>query len=87
VAWRIDFSPSASKEFKKLDKPIQKTVDAFLQRLSQRDDPRTLLEPYSGPLAGFWKKRVGNYRLICEIQDAKITVLVVKLGHRSGIYR
>ena len=45
------------------------------------------MEAYSGPLVGYWKKRIGDYRLVCDIKDRELVVLVIKVGHRSKVYR
>ena len=51
-------------------------------------DPRTIGEALTGPEIGrFWKYRVGDYRLICDIQDERIVILVVRVGHRRNVYR
>jgi len=57
-------------------------------RVQGSDDPRTLGEALKGPVVGrYWKYRVGDYRIICDIQDALLLVLVVRIGHRREIYR
>jgi mRNA interferase RelE/StbE len=50
-------------------------------------DPRAVGKALTGPLGGLWRYRVGNYRLICEIEDGLMRVLVVKVGHRGEVYR
>lgn len=84
--WKIDFDPRARADFAKLDKPIQSRIVKFLQRLTQ--NPREHGAALQGEALGnYWKYRVGDYRLIADIQDGKLTVLVVKVGHRSNVYR
>lgn len=87
MAWKVRISPAAEKDIARLDRPVQKKITAFLHELEASDNPRLLMLPYTGPLAGFWKKRLGDYRLVFDIQDGALTVLVVKAGHRSKIYR
>ncbi len=87
MVWKVDLTPSAGKGFDKLDKPVQKRIREFVKELEKTDNPRLMLEPYSGPLAGYWKKRFGDYRIICDIQDKIVTVLIVNVGHRSKVYR
>jgi len=87
LAWKVEVKTSAAKEIERLDKPIQRRIDAFVRRIEACDDARQLLDPYAGPLAGFWKKRIGDYRVICEIAERDLTVSILKVGHRSKVYR
>lgn len=87
LAWQIKIKTSAKHEIKKFDKSIQTQVFEFLNQLAASKDPRQHLLPYTGPLAGYWKKRIGDYRLVMEIQDKIITIEVFKAGHRSKVYK
>ena len=89
MAWRVEFSKGAQKDLTKLDAPGRGCVLRFLaDRVQGSDDPRTLGEALKGPVVGrYWKYRVGDYRIICDIQDALLLVLVVRIGHRREIYR
>lgn len=87
MAWKVELRPEAKKTLDKLDKPVRNRISAALDEIEASDNPRRLLAPYSGPLAGLWKKRVGDYRLVCEIQDNIVTVTVISIGHRSKVYR
>jgi len=89
MAWRVEFSKGAQKDLTKLDAPGRGRVLRFLaDRVQGSDDPRTLDEALKGPVVGrYWKYRVGDYRIICDIQDALLLVLVVRIGHRREIYR
>jgi mRNA interferase RelE/StbE len=87
LAWTIDFDTKAKKEFAKLDKTAQKQIDKFISKLKKRTDPRQLGETLTGNLHSFWKYRVGNYRLICNIEDDIITVLVLRIKHRKEVYK
>lgn len=87
LAWRIEITETAKKQLAKLDRPVQADIVRYLrERLAGDDDPRRYGAPLRRDLAGRWKYRVGNYRLICEIQDRKILVLVLMVGHRSTVY-
>jgi len=55
--------------------------------LATLDDPRSLGEPLAGRLSGFWKYRVGNYRIIASIEDTRVLILIVRIGHRRAVYR
>ena len=87
MAWRIEITNTAKKQLAKLDRQVQREIVRYLrERISTDDDPRRYGAPLRRELAGRWKYRVGAYRLICEIQDEKILVLVLMVGHRSTVY-
>ncbi len=86
--WRIEITRTAAKQITKLDRQAQESILKFLrERLSQADDPRQWGKALQGEKRGLWRYRVGDYRLICDIQDARIKILVLELGHRKDIYR
>jgi mRNA interferase RelE/StbE len=89
LIWRIDLSASAVKQLRKLDKSEARRITTFLrQRISTLDDPRILGKPLTGPQLGeFWRYRVGDYRIICDIQDDVLVILVIEIGNRRDIYR
>jgi mRNA interferase RelE/StbE len=89
LAWQIEFDPDALKELKKLDRPVQVRLVAFLRdRLAPLDDPRSLGEALSGArLGSYWKYRVGDWRIVCDIQDQRIVVRVLRIGNRREVYR
>jgi mRNA interferase RelE/StbE len=89
LAWRIELHPQAEKELSKLDPEVARKIVRFLrERVAPLEDPRSIGEALKGPELGrFWKYRVGDYRLICHIQDRRITILVVTIGHRRDVYR
>ncbi len=89
LAWQIEFDPDAVKDLKQLDQPVQVRLLAFLRdRLSPLDDPRSLGEALSGArLGSYWKYRVGDWRIVCDIQDRHIVVRVLRIGNRREVYR
>lgn len=89
MAWRVEFAKGAQKDLSMLDAPAQEHILRFLAaRVDSRDDPRNLGEALKGPVVGrYWKYRVGDYRIICDLQDALLRVLVVRVGHRREVYR
>lgn len=88
MAWRVELSNTAEKELTRLDKKEARRILAFLyDRVAKAENPRSIGAPLKGPLEKYWKYRGGNYRLICDILDDKITVLVLRVGHRSHVYR
>jgi len=89
MAWRVEFAKGAQKDLTKLDASGRVRVLRFLaDRIEGSDDPRRLGEALKGPVVGrYWKYRVGDCRVICDIQDGLLLVLVVRVGHRREIYR
>lgn len=86
--WRIEITRTAEKQIRKLDRVAQRSIIQFLrERLEVADNPRQLGKPLHGDKGGLWRYRVGDYRVICDIQDVGITVLVLRVGHRKDIYR
>jgi mRNA interferase RelE/StbE len=88
LAWRIELTATAVKQLGKLDKSEAKRITGFLrQRLAMLDDPRSTGKALTGPqLGAYWRYRVGDYRIICEIQDSRLCVLVIEVGNRRDIY-
>ncbi len=89
MAFEIEFDPDALKDLKKLDRPIQQRLLGFLrQRVAVLDNPRDIGEALSGAALGnYWKYRVGDWRIVCDIQDSRIVVRVLRIGNRREIYR
>lgn len=86
--WIIEISRTAEKQIRKLDRKAQEGIIRFLrERVQPAEDPRQWGKPLRGDKRGLWRYRVGDYRLICDIQDEKITVLVLAVGHRKDVYR
>lgn len=88
MVWRVEFDHRAKRELDKLDRAAKERIVRFLrERIAANEDPRRAGEALHGDKSTFWKYRVGDYRLICDIQDARVTVLVLAIGHRREIYR
>lgn len=88
MAWTIEFLPAAAKEFKALDRTVQaRIVRTLEERIGASDDPRALGAPLVGEHAGFWRWRIGDYRVVARIEDERVTVLVVRVAHRREVYR
>jgi mRNA interferase RelE/StbE len=87
LAWRIEFAESAQKQFAKLGRESQTRIRKFLrERIAPSEDPRDYASPLRSTLAGLWKFRIGNYRIVAEIRDEEVLVLVLRVGHRKNIY-
>jgi len=88
LAWRIEITATAKKQLARLDHQVQISILRYLrERIATDEDPRRFGAPLRRELANRWKYRVGPYRLICEIQDEKVLVLILLVGHRSRIYK
>jgi len=89
MAWSVELSAEADRELRKLDAQHSKRILKFLRdRVATLDDPRSIGKALHGSRLGeFWKYRVGDYRLICKIEDDLLVILVLRIGHRKEIYR
>ena len=89
MGFEIEFDPDALKDLKKLDCPVQRRRIGFLrQRVATLENPRELGEALAGAKIGnYWKYRVGDWRIVCDIQDRRIVVRVLRVGNRREAYR
>lgn len=89
MAWKIEFQQPAERELEKLNTETVRRILAFLHnRVARLEDPRSIGEALRGSALGnFWKYRVGDYRLIADIDDRTIRILIVRIGNRRDIYR
>lgn len=89
MAWKIELSAQGDRELGRLDPQQRKRILKFLRdRLASLDNPRGIGQALHGSELGeFWKYRVGDYRLICKIEDKVLLILVLRVGHRREIYR
>jgi mRNA interferase RelE/StbE len=88
LAWTIEYTDTARRQLRKLDKQsARRILDYMDQRVAPVEDARSLGKALRGPLGEFWRYRVGEYRIICELLDQQLRVLVVRVGGRKDIYR
>lgn len=88
MAWTIEYTATARKQLHKLDRQMAQRIDGFLaERIAKRADPREIGKQLSGPLGDLWRYRVGNYRILVDLQDERLVVQVLRIGHRRHIYR
>jgi len=88
LAWTVEIDDFAARQLRKLDRPVQKKLLDWLDdRIDGGKNPRHFGEPLRGDLVGLWRYRVGNYRIICEIQGQKLVVLALAIGHRREVCR
>lgn len=91
--WQIEWEQKAQKKLNKLDPQVKRVILKFLKDLVQElphpediGKPITKIRPLRGDKVGLWKIRVGDYRLICEIQDHRLVIIVLTVGHRKEVY-
>ena len=89
MAWRVDFTDTATRQLEKLDRQDARRIVAFLrERVAVQDDPRATGKALTGSTLGrYWRYRVGDWRIVCSIDDGAVRILVVTLGNRREIYR
>ena len=86
--WLVEYSDVAEANILALDKPVRdRILSYFRERVPGHPEPKRLAEPLSGLLRGLFRFRIGDYRAICDIQESRLVVLVLEVGHRGDIYR
>lgn len=85
--YHVEYSKKAQKQIRKLDRAIQRLLFAWIDKnLEGIVDPRSKGKGLLGDHSGEWRYRIGDFRLICDIQDEKMIVLALEIGHRKDIY-
>jgi len=88
LAWSVEVSARARKQLEKVGPNAAGEIARYLKnRVAPTNDPRQFGKSLAGDLSGYWRYRVGDYRIICELIDERLVVLVVEIGHRSEVYR
>lgn len=83
---KVIYSDQALKSLKKLDRPVQKLIISYMDKIALLEEPRSRGKALSANLRGFWRYRVGDYRILCQIQDEKLIICVVDIDYRKNIY-
>jgi mRNA interferase RelE/StbE len=87
VNWAYSFTEGARKEFLKLNRQVQTEILRYFDsRIAGKDNPRRFGKPLRGDLTGVWRYRIGDYRVLCQIRNEQLLVLVISVGHRKNIY-
>ncbi len=87
MKYKIETTARFDREFKKLDRYTMKLIKAWIEKnLIDCENPRQHGKALVGDHKGQWRYRIGDYRLICEIQDSKLIILALSIGHRREIY-
>ncbi len=88
MVWAIEFAPDAARELRKLGKQeAARILRTLEERIATLEDPRSLGAQLTGDHSGYWRWRIGDYRVIARIEDARVVILVVRVGHRREVYR
>ncbi len=89
MAWTIEYTDTAKRQLRKLDRQIvRRILDYMDERVAGGRNPRDAGKALTGNLLGaFWRYRVGDHRILCDIQDRKLSVLVIQIGNRREVYR
>lgn len=87
MGWTIEYSDTARAQLRRLGREMsRRVVDYMDERIATRDNPRSLGRALTGPMSELWRYRVGNCRVVCDIQDDVLVVLVVRVGRRDSVY-
>lgn len=87
MSWTYSFTEAARKEFLKLDRQAQKQILRYFDsRLAGSGSPQRFGKALRGDLAGVWRYRIGDYRVLCQIRDGELLILIVSVGHRKNVY-
>ena len=88
MVWKIEFDPAAARELGKIDPQVARRILSFLHdRVAHLENPRSVGEALKGSkLGAFWKYRVGDYRIISNIEDGRLLIMVIRIGNRREVY-
>lgn len=84
---QITIQSNAKKQLKNLDFTVQKRIAKFIDNLEELENPRIKGKSLAGNLSGFWRYRIGDYRIICDIVDSEVTIYILDISHRSKSYK
>ncbi len=88
MTWEVEWDDRARHELRQLDQQVQRDIlKYFSERIATDEDPRRFGKPLQHELKGLWRYRIGNYRVICHIENDHLLVLVVAVGHRRKVYQ
>ena len=87
AVWRVEFDAAAARDVRKLGHEARRAVLKYLrERIATTENPRRFGHALTGDLKGLWRYRVGDYRIVADIRDHEILVMVVTVGHRRNVY-
>lgn len=87
MTWLVEFDDQARRELRAIDPQVQRQILRYLQeRIATDEDPKRFGKALTGDKLGLWRYRVGDYRIVCQIEESKLTVLVLRTAHRREVY-
>ena len=88
MGWTVEYANTAKAQLRRLDRNTARRVLNYMdRRVGEADNPRQFGHALTGPLGGLWTYRVADCRVVCDIQDNRLVVLVVRIGRRDRVYR
>lgn len=88
MGWTVEIGEFAESQLMKLDRPVRERILNYLNdRIEGCKDPRHFGEALKGDKLGLWRYRVGDFRIICQLQQERLVILAIAIGHRSKIYK
>jgi len=88
LAWTVKLSTRAVKSLKRIDRPNQELILKFMtEKVAKHPDSVSLAKKLSGNLGDFYRFRLGDYRIVCEVQNQELIILILQIGHRQNIYQ
>lgn len=87
MVWTLEVSDQARKQLRKIDVKQADRITLTMIQISQLDNPRQRGHALTGDYAGHWRYRIGNYRVVAKIEDGRMVIVVIAVGHRREVYR
>lgn len=87
MAWTVEYNPTARSQLRRLDRQTSRRIAEYMDQVGALANPRHRGKTLTGKLAGHWRYRIGDYRVICQIQDDVLRILVVRVDRRDQVYR
>ena len=86
MAWKVELTDTAKKQLARLDNTQAQRITKYLRRIMMPENPRDAGKALTGNLRTYWRYRVGDYRIVCDIRDNDLVIVAVIIGHRSEVY-
>lgn len=86
MSWRVELSPEAARSFRRADPQVARRIRDALRAVATLDDPRHRGRGLTGRLAGLWRYRVGDHRIVCDIRNGELVILALEIGDRDSVY-
>ncbi|PKQ00534.1 MAG: type II toxin-antitoxin system mRNA interferase toxin, RelE/StbE family [Alphaproteobacteria bacterium HGW-Alphaproteobacteria-13] len=87
MVWTLEFDAAARRQLRKLPRSIGERILAGLEQVATLENPRQRGKAMVGERAGYWRYRIGDYRVIAKIEDGRMVIVVIAVGHRREVYR